>query len=277
MIYVRLAGGLGNQLFQLAAASLLSQANAISNHVIPLIGGLHRYDEPREPDSIELLQADSWLLPPTTSVSFFWRELSLGIRSGRWMPVVGISDRNFWKVIGKKTCTSKLMDGYFQRGWTRENFERAIARMPARSVSESAAARIASDEVILHIRGGDFLSIEKFQVVDSSYYVRAIREAMHRDQNRFAILSDDPVYAASIYDRISREIPNIEIRMIPKGANALEDFDTLRASTARIIGNSTFAWWATVFGLPEAPTWSPLMFMRDKPRDFFLQNEFPTA
>lgn len=271
MIFLRLCGGLGNQLYELAAASLLSQSMRVP--VVPLLDALSRYQEPRTPDSLALLQRASWLQSPTSPASPLWRGLSLKARAGRWLPVVGISDRNFWRAIRRDSGLHLILDGYFQQGWTAETFARAIAYMPARPIADTAAARIGSDEVIIHIRGGDFLRLPRFQVVNAEYYVCAARQAMAHGLQRFAVMTDDTDYASLICDQIHQRLPRLEIRMIPRGSNALEDFDTLRAASARIIGNSTFAWWATAFGKPTIPTWAPPMFTTDTRRDFFLPNE----
>jgi hypothetical protein len=271
MIYVRLAGGLGNQLFQLAAASLLSQSKGVP--VTPLLEGLSLYEEPRAPDSIELLKPSGWLRSPASQVPAYWKWFALKARSGRWLPSIGVSDRNFWQSFVAGGGTSRILDGYFQYGWTAETFHRATEHMLVRSISTAAAARIDSDEVVVHIRGGDFLRLPLFQVVDVDFYVRAARQAMELGLNRFAIMSDDLSYANDVCEEIREHLPSADIRLIPRGANALEDFDTLRAATARIIGNSTFAWWAVAFGDLQTPTWSPIMFTRDSLRDFFLPNE----
>jgi hypothetical protein len=147
--------------------------------------------------------------------------------------------------------------------------------MPARPITSAAATRIADDEVVVHIRGGDFLRLAEFQVVDADFYVRAARQAMERGFSHFAILSDDSTYAMSICNVMRKHLPIANIRLIPRGANALEDFDTLRAAAARIIGNSTFSWWATVFGASPSPTWTPRRLTIYKQRTFFLHNEIP--
>lgn len=147
--------------------------------------------------------------------------------------------------------------------------------MQARPITTAAAARIGSDEVVVHIRGGDFLRLPQFQVVAADFYVRAVRQAMERGLNRFAIVSDDPPYATAVCEEILEHVPSVDIRLIPRGANALEDFDTLRTATARIIGNSTFAWWAAALGKAPAPTWSPMKFTIGTSRDFYLSNEVP--
>lgn len=277
MIFVRLAGGLGNQLYQLAAASLLSNSSYIPLQVVPLIDGLSSYKTPREPDSLLLLQPNDWLLNPNTAIPTPWRALTLNARAGRWLPYLGISDRNFWQTLKLHRRSTMMLDGYFQHGWTQEMFARAISLLPVRGISEAAAARISSEEVLMHVRGGDFLRLTRFKVVDANFYVRAARHAFDRGLRNFAIISDDPAYAEFIRNQICDEISLANIRMIPHGMSSLEDFDTIRAATSRIIGNSTFAWWASAFGNAPAPTWSPKKFTIDSERDFYLSYEIPLS
>ncbi|KQY82820.1 hypothetical protein ASD35_24980 [Pelomonas sp. Root1444] len=164
-------------------------------------------------------------------------------------------------------------DGYFQHGWTQETFARAISAMQVRPIAARAAERLLVGEIAVHIRGGDFLELPRFQVVNAPFYVDAVRQSMARGFTRFAVITDDATYAAKVCNAVQGQCPGATFRMLERGANALEDFDTLRSAPGRIIGNSTFAWWAAAFGDPAAPTWSPPMFTTDAPRDFFLPNE----
>jgi hypothetical protein len=271
MIYLRLAGGLGNQLYQLAAASLLSQVTCAP--VIPLLEGLNRYDEPRAPDSLKLLQPSAWLRSPTERVPAHWSYISLKVRAGRWLPRIGVSDRNFWQTFVSGGGMSHILDGYFQHRWTHDTFAQATNAMQVLPIAASAADRLMFDEVAVHIRGGDFLRLPRFQVVHAPFYIEAVRQSIALGFTRFAVITDDPKYAAEVCNAIQCQCPSANLRVLAQGTSALEDFDTLRSAPGRIIGNSTFAWWATVFGIPTAPTWSPTKFATDDPRDFFLPNE----
>jgi hypothetical protein len=277
MIYLRLSGGLGNQLYQIAAASLISHSAVKPRGVIPLIDGLTKYKQPRQPDSIKILEINEWLLQPQSFNKNIWTRLAIDVRAGRWLPFWGISDRNFWKINLHNIKNNYILDGYFQHGWTQAKFSRALNKMPVAPISISAKNRIAINEVIIHIRGGDFLHLPRFQIVDAQFYIRAVHQAKEHGFNRFAVISDDPAYANTICSEIRRSVPRIDIRLIPQGETTLIDFDTLRSASARIIGNSTFAWWASAFGSKTSITWSPPMFAKGDYRDFFLSNERQVA
>lgn len=272
MIYLRLAGGLGNQLYQLAAVALLSQCRKTPVKVFT--DALQRYDSPREPDSIKLLIDNRWLhfVPSLEWCIHRWPLVTA--RAGRVLPGLGVNDKKFWHSVKATGAHLPLYaDGYFQHGWTHDTFARATSAMQVRPIDTRAAERLMAGEITVHIRGGDFLKLPRFQVVHAPFYIDAVRQSMALGFTRFAVITDDPAYAAEVCDAIQRQCPNANFRMLARGTNALEDFDTLRSARGRIIGNSTFAWWSAVFGDPTTPTWSPTMFTTDDPRDFFLPNE----
>jgi hypothetical protein len=142
-------------------------------------------------------------------------------------------------------------------------------------VSVSVKRRVSTLEAAVHVRGGDFLTVPKVHVDTASYYVKAVRLALNRGFGQFAIITDDPPYATRVFDQVAGAVPEASFRVLGCGADALEDFDTLRYATALIIGNSTFAWWAAVLGGVGRPIWSPTQNQFNKPRDFFLPNEIP--
>jgi hypothetical protein len=272
MIYLRLSGGLGNQLYQLAAVGLFAERRQVP--VTVFTDALQKYDSPRDPDSIQLLIDSHWLqVAPTTGLSIH-RWMSVSVRAGRVLAGLGLNDKTFWRLV-KSTDVCRLFyaDGYFQHGWVQDTFARAISIMRVRPVATQVVDRLMVDEIAVHIRGGDFLKLPRYQVVGSLFYIKAAKKAMAEGFTRFAVVTDDPVYSAKIIYTIQDQCPGSTFRIIERGANALEDFDTLRSASGRIIGNSTFAWWAVALGNPAAPTWSTPMFTTDISRDFFLPNE----
>lgn len=273
MIYLRLAGGLGNQLYQLLAVALLSKRSGVQ--AIPITSALSLYSTSRNPDSLQILMPNNWLLKPKKISNVTQWAINFG-RTGRWLPFMGINDNNFWVNIEKKKYFNTLIvDGYFQQGWNFDYFKEAISNFSLRDLDLQDNEIVGKNECLIHIRGGDFLKIPKFQVVGVAYYVYAIELAIKKGWSRFAIMTDDLSYAIGLLDQILQKIPGLIIRIIPRSSSAISDFNTLRKATSRIIGNSTFAWWASALDDNMGTTWSPTQLTTDKPRDFYLPWENP--
>lgn len=274
MIYVRLAGGLGNQLFQLAAASLLASRTGMRASI--LTSGLSRYSLSRAPDCMALVGKSSWIQDP--SKSSFTELLVVKCRTGLWMPTIGINDRTFETVLRRPPHQGPLfVDGYFQKKWNFDTFNEALQGFELTAVSNESKCRTSEKECHIHIRGGDFLKIKKYQVADETFYLAALALAFASGWEYFAILTDDMFYAKALTEKLVSAMPHCRFRIVPRAATALDDFDTLRSAPARIIGNSTFGWWAAALGCAAAPTWAPTMLTTDEPKDFFLPWERPVV
>lgn len=270
-IYLRMAGGLGNQLFQLAAASLLARKNRCN--VIPLFQGLVLYNQKRKPDALCLIKkSNEWLTiesPPHGVIQM----LSVSCRAGRWLPGFGIDDKNFWEKYGGNSLPLiSFMDGYFQYGWSSNALQVALGSLNLNPASENAKRRVSSNDVVMHIRGGDFIQNKRYAVATDKYYEKAIGAAVEMGKSSFIILSDDQNYGRMMASKFKGSFKNYDFNFLNKSHGAIEDFDILRSASARIIGNSTFAWWAAASAI-DGITWSPAKFTVDRVRDFFLPNE----
>jgi hypothetical protein len=272
VIILRLAGGVGNQLFQLAAATLLSKCTKQAFVVIP--DALAKYNPPRSFDSLRVVSCARMAILEGDFLKGPSKWFVVEARVGRWLPIFGVNDRshNFMPsaAIQKWGC---IMDGYFQRGWTRATFADALEDMIFIPSAAAAPSRIAEDECALHIRGGEFLLRRIHCVVDADYYVSAVLRAKAVGWERFAVVTDDVKYARTIVDAIQHRVSTVNIRTIDPAVNLLEDLLTLRDASARIIGNSSFAWWATALDARRSMTLSPTKFLRNLPRDFYLDWE----
>lgn len=274
MIYVRLAGGLGNQLFQIAAAMVADPTGVTP--VVPLTGALARYATTRQPDSLRLLATSLQFQTPTSRTARAWEWLAVACRAGKWLPGVRLNDDDFQRGLSTHGHRQvAIVDGYFQRGWNDATLARATLRMPTSPPRLAAASRIEPDECVVHVRGGDFLQLPAYQVAGFAYYTAAIRAAQSAGYLRFAVLTDDPEHAERLRARMNDCLPEIFIRVIAPSTDPLVDFDTLRCAAARVIGNSTFAWWAAALDSNQAKTWSATAFTRDEKRDYYLPWEIP--
>lgn len=272
MIYLRLAGGLGNQLYQLAAASLVGKNT--NQKVVLLTDALSFYAQHRSPDSLRLISSTRIASSTKEFPKGAIRWLVINGRAGRWLPVVGINDRS--GLPASQTQSSKfpyIMDGYFQRGWSASTLADAIAEFEVTFPYSVDPKRVRAEECVIHIRGGDFLSHDIHQVVDENYYVAAMLKAQTSGWSQFAVMSDDLSHAKKVVEKIGQQFPNTKMRIITPAPDALDDFVTLKNARARIIGNSTFAWWAAALDVSHSETWSPSKFLRGIERDFSLDWE----
>lgn len=273
MIYLRLAGGLGNQLYQLAAAALLANSHERSHQVLVSSDSLSSYKTPRKADSLKLINPNTWLIDESQGARTVWPSIAHKVRIGRWGPVFGVSDANLWKVIERSFCTSKFMDGYFQRGWTATYFSQALIHLNLKPSTDFYKTAVNHKEVVIHVRGGDFLQLKKFNILNIKFYTTAISQALTLGYDKFSIVSDDYEYAKEILKQIKISHNNLDIDLHPTSDGLLTDFNIIRAASAKIIGNSTFAWWASALGDQHTVTWSPTRFSAGLERDFYLKNE----
>lgn len=268
MIFVRLAGGLGNQLYQIMAG--LACAARTNRKLVPLTSSLSRYATARQPDALRLLSADRLLGADAAPGWVEW--FGTRARPGLWMPHWGLNDRNFPSAIDQRrrwTC----MDGYFQQGWNDSLLALAVGQVRLRPPAPAAARGADEADCLVHIRGGDFLQLDVHRVVDAGYYIRCAGQAVAQGCRSFAVVTDDPTHARQIVAQLTDAWPQTSWAVRPPAADALEDFAVLQQARQRIIGNSTFAWWASALGNPKATTWAPERFVRHTPRDYFLPTE----
>lgn len=267
MIYVRLAGGLGNQLYQLATADYF--AERLSCKFLPVLAGLSRYKVPRQPDSLKLVGIDRLA---RGEVGGFDQFLSDRLRCGLWLPKSSVNERRVANGLSSLELGrhSKIyVDGYFQECWIYEEFEKIIASWQVQFSARSSIEIPSRETCIVHIRGGDFLSVPLHQVVDWSYYLNCIHLAVDQGFKQFLVVTDDVPYAESIVSRVRNEIVGLEINF-HEPCSALDDFSCISAGAARIIGNSTFAWWAAALDVQKGTTWAPRKFIRSGHRSWFL-------
>lgn len=272
MTVLRLAGGLGNQLFQVMAGVL--EARRSGRKLLVLTDALSNYAAARRPDVLRLIRSKDVVTAAEAQIPAVVQWLSLRARSGRWLPGTALNDRNFPSALGATTWAGgwRFLDGYFQRGWTQVLLDEAL------SVAQLDPTVMADPgnppcDCVVHVRGGDFLHLSSHAIVDVDYYSRCLDLAKAEGYRSFGIVTDDRRYAEQILQALAARHGDLSLFLMPDHGAALPDFGTLCAARARIIGNSTFAWWASACDARQAPTWSPDRFVRESLRDFILPYE----
>lgn len=250
MIYVRLVGGLGNQLFQYACARAVALRHGVevvldtrelARGAAHAVYGLDRF-------AISARIGTTGELPPARGQVIryalwraggmrprFLRERGLGVNPA----VLAAADDSY-------------LHGYFQsEGYFRD--QAAVIRddlsILAAPAGENARwlERIAAEPraVSLHVRRGDYVGSSKGAAVhgtcDAAYYMRAVATIRERAgiEPLLFVFSDDPVWARENLR------PGAEMVVLDHNtaSAAVEDLRLMGACRHHIIANSSFSWW----------------------------------
>jgi hypothetical protein len=264
MLIVRLAGGLGNQIFQLGAALLLAKKSGIKKIYID-DSALGNYDAKRENELLNFFDFSR------LDFDVEFRNLSfVKLRIPKVLPLnvskfPFVSDKNFQTILNSPNKSFMLLDGYFQKCLTQNNFDEEIQLL--KKICITSVIEKKSDCVI-HIRGGDFVKLGWNSVTPKEYYFKAIETMkLKYNQNKFYIVTDDRIYSKNILEEI-----NIDYEFL--GNSMQEDFHLIGSFKYRILSSSTFALWASALGNNEdSIVIAPKDWIPNHERKIYLSNE----
>jgi Glycosyl transferase family 11 len=250
MLIIKLTGGLGNQLFQYAAAKALST----HLHTDFLLDDSF-YKKKKNYRTPELYNFNvKEKLATTKQINFFVKNNWLYNRKKYWL-------RHFTKNIYQekfhyfdkdffKLKSPVLLDGYFQSELYFKNIEFEIRNcFQINPVLVENVALLANEikhqnAVSVHIRRSDYL-LPQFAkvhgVLPSSYYQKAIEQIKASQPNAvFYVFSDDIDWAKQNLTFNQSKV----IFATEQTKTAMEDFYLMTQCTHNIIANSSFSWWA---------------------------------
>lgn len=243
MIFIRLSGGLGNQLFQLAAALHLQ---AKTNMPISFYTShLKNYETPREFMLKEILPKEFkfQVLKPSLFV-----QTILKYRINKAIPFLfnwSITNRN---LSSPKTSRFYVLDDYFQDITLFKNELSIVSSFIVESAKNNEkvnnfifSKNQLKNSVALHIRRGDFLSKSNASI----YYIQQINYY----KNAIATLSGiEKIYLfseTSIDD--FENIKNLQFEIIERTIlSDLDQFLLMSKFPNLVIANSTYSFWAGI-------------------------------
>ena len=246
MIYVRLAGGLGNQLFQVLHAISISKNG---EKIIILTNSLNKFKTSRCVEYISLIDHDS--LQIISRPSIFTRIFISRLRLGKFLHMF---DKKFDLIsffLGLMGIDlPKIVDGYFQEPSMLEInhfFNSVTIKIPSTNTYYENFA--SSFDCCLHLRGGDFLFPENasLNICDFDYYSSAVRSAFSDGYKTFLVFGNDYHYSILLRDRLREQFPFCKFAVHNKDFSAIQDFDVMTRFEAFVLSNSTFCWWAARF------------------------------
>ena len=263
-------GGLGNQLFQVAAGLYLSEDNRLSliqnlgnprlsSKSMPVVCDFHS-------PYIEVSQDFQWRF--FRKISNFLLSFGQNSQRSKKMPMflklagmimslllsatkltligVQVSVGLGFSSIKKRKRTSLLI-GYFQtyKFASRPNvFPKLIAIQPGSIGPDLFAYKelaIEEKPLMVHVRLGDYLAEKKFGILPKSYFHEAIETFVEKNSAiKIWVFSDDVEMAKSYFDSEMQEA----IRWIPEiDTSPVNTLELMRHGSGYVISNSTFSWW----------------------------------
>ena len=273
MLFSRMVGGLGNQLFQIAAC--LKYKKLGEKVIISFLGDIHT---PKRENCLEyIFEKPRWLYyDDSKNLNLFTRFIarnSAYLRFGSYLPIVSINDRNFnfndSRHFLKKTL---FLDGYFNLNWKYSSLNHAFKKLKLRQIQlEEEYLKSCREDVIIHIRGGDFLNIPKFNICKIDYYKNSIRYFISKGYRSFKVISEDQKYSKEIIHQLKEFFIDIQITKL-KTVSIKNDFNIIRSSRLAILSNSTFSWWASFLSNSKKEFVVPYHFSLQEKR-MLLPNE----
>lgn len=279
-VRVSLTGGLGNQLFQLAAG--LSIAN--SNLILETNIGRPRLNKEGRPEIA------SFNLPPKVSLgqnkSSEWllsKALGYGLRMGispRWYERFWVShkfvqlsssliyffyNRRFVSVVFAEDVgyfvlpkvKNVLLVGYFQSHiWASSENSLIHLRnlnLHDKSSSVDAYRKLSEidDPLIVHVRLGDYLLEDSFGIPSAQYYEKAIRSMwVTGNYKRIWVFSDDIENAKS---RVPVDLRDSCNWIHEVGESSASTLEVMRFGKGYVLANSSFSWWGCFLSYTENP------------------------
>jgi len=246
MLFSRIVGGLGNQLFQTAAC--LKYRKQKEKVIISFLGDIH---VPKRVNCLNyIFERPNWLYfdnsPYLNLPTQFIAKTSASLRFGSYLPLISINDRNFSSINYRSSAKSVLfLDGYFNQKWSYLTLKKAFRQLKLRQIElDKVSLQTCKKDVVIHVRGGDFLTIPNLNICDLEYYKKSISYAISKGYYSFKLITEDQIYGKEILKSIKKSFIDLNIKMLTSDS-IKNDFNLIRSSKLAILSNSTFSWWAS--------------------------------
>jgi hypothetical protein len=273
MLFSRMVGGLGNQLFQ--TAGLLKYRRNGEKIIISFLGDIHI---PKRLNCLNyIFEVPNWMhFDNSRRLNIFTKFLartSAGLRFGSYLPLIGVNDRNFsLKDYHSHKKKVLFLDGYFNQGWSYSELNKLFNQLKLKPIELNAEhRRICNENVIIHIRGGDFLKIDNLNICKIDYYKKSIEYALSKGFKNFKVISEDRIYGKGIIKEIKNCFTDLKISIL-NSESIKNDFNIIRSSRLAILSNSTFSWWASFLSTSKREFLVPSNFSYNEKR-IILPNE----
>lgn len=273
IVIVRLQGGLGNQLFQYAAARGLTEGRKLILDCSALaLGAKNSPDTTTRFFELSVFSTLKYSILSAIALKILTSENRF-LRAVKKILYPGLINIPECPVLQAKELAAKgtaiYLNGYFQD----ENFFVQIRRTLLKelsfpdpgSFSPVWLGRIlsADNAVSIHVRRGDYLTPKAMAfhgVLGSDYYQASVQLMNSRVSNaHYFVFSDDPDWCREHLD-----FPG-DKSIMPPGQKGWVDLALMSKCRHNIIANSSFSWWAAWLNdNPEKTVIAPRKWFADE-------------
>lgn len=285
MVTVLLSGGLGNQMFQYAAAKALA-TRLNTSLTIDLYTFTKKTQATVRPYELDIFNIKN--LPERSTLKgklvtkarpFIQEHRTLFQKFGILTDTYAI----LYQPVFESITGNITMSGYFQN----ENYFKDIVKVLRNDFTfknpliddnlRISDKIISSRSVAIHIRRGDYLSQNSqsnFITLDKAYYENAIRLVISRIKDpEFFVFSEDFEW---IKENLNFE--NYPVTYIDwnKGKNSYIDMQLISLCRHNIIANSSFSWWAAWLNINQDKiVIAPDRWFQDDQKNSLLDDFYP--
>jgi hypothetical protein len=289
MVLVKLQGGLGNQLFQYAAARslinesdkvyldhrFLEQNNTDNEHFTARRYELHIFK------NLKAANASKWQINRFTSQSVYFRLLRRLF--GYKVKYIQQQENEYVELPAVSANPKIYLDGYFQSekyfqhllpGLIRE-FE--FPRLDDYNESLKQEIINTPNSVSIHIRRGDYLKSSKVSAIHGTlpyaYYQKAIDILSAKFSGlKLFIFSEDIEWAKEKFKG-----GNIHFFDHNRSADSWKDMALMAQCKHHIIANSSFSWWGAWLAKNKGDVFAPANWFNPLKVNFKIEDFIPAS
>ena len=268
MINLCIYGGLGNQIFQLAASLKYAETKNIKTINIDTsiinrfdakfgfqLDELFSFNDTKIEFTFNKYLYSNFRLPKISFIRYFSNEIL-------------VSDDNFQSALNShKNNHFYQFDGYFQECLTQIDLDSMIALLrPLLRLDMNNSINKNKDDLVIHIRGGDFIKLNRNPELNENFYLTKIKN--FDKSKKIKVVTDDIQYSKKILCNIDRDYEIVSSTMF-------NDFITIASYSNRILSPSTFSFWASALGynFTESRVYAWKYWYDHVPRKIYLPNE----
>ncbi|MDR3060179.1 MAG: alpha-1,2-fucosyltransferase [Prevotella sp.] len=285
MVTVLLSGGLGNQMFQYAAAKALA-TRLNTSLTIDLYTFTKKTQATLRPYELDIFNIENLPERSTLKSKLITKARPFIQKHRAFFQKFSILTDTYailYQPVFESIAGNITMSGYFQN----EKYFKDIVKVlrndftfksPLIDNNLKVSDKIRSSQsVAIHIRRGDYLSQNSqsnFITLDKAYYEKAIRLAIYQIKNpEFFVFSEDFEW---IKENLNFENHPVTFIDWNKGKNSYIDMQLMSLCKHNIIANSSFSWWAAwLNNNQDKVVIAPGHWFQDEKKNILLDDFYP--